>query len=96
MPCRARHEVHVRTCLHAIALSPFIGHLPVAPLNELPTRLLKFICAALAVEPQAFSKLYRVEEWRPVQVEVTRHSQLLAATWELLRPSTRLTTYYCD
>ena len=82
--------------LHAIALSPFIGHLPVAPLNELPTRLLKFICAALAVDPQAFSKLCRVNEWRPVQVEVTRHSQLLAVTWELLRPSTRLTTYYCD
>ena len=48
--------------LHAIALSPFIGHLPVAPLNELPTRLLRFICAALAVDPQALSKLHRVEK----------------------------------
>ena len=50
--------------------------------NQSTERLLKFVCAALAVEPQAFAKLYRVEEWRPVQVEVTRHSQLLAVTWE--------------
>ena len=42
-------------------------------------RLLKFICAAVAVEPQAFAKLYRVEEWRPVQVEGTRRARDLAS-----------------
>ena len=94
-------------------------HLPVAPLNELPTRLLRFICAALAVDPQAFSKLYRVEKKGSLRIpeglpkgsprvslwihphslrplKGNKHSQLLAVTWELLRPSTRLTTYYCD
>ena len=51
-----------------------------APVDKQSTeRLLKFICAALAVEPRAVAKLYRVEEWRPVQVEVTRLARDLSS-----------------
>ena len=66
------------------AVGPRAGD-PATPPNRAPVdkqsteRLLKFICAALAVEPQAFAKLYRVEEWRPVQVEVIRLARDLSS-----------------
>ena len=60
-----------------------------APVDKQSTeRLLKFICAALAVEPQAFAKLYRVEEWRPVQVEVIRLARDLSSAHSAPEPVT--------
>ena len=79
MPCRARHEVHVRTCLHAIALSPFIGHLPTT--LESPTDRFS------AEENMCVKEFLHPHSCRPLKGN--RHSQLLAVTWELLRPSTQ-------
>ena len=60
-----------------------------APVDKQSTeRLLKFICAALAVEPRAVAKLYRVEEWRPVQVEVTRLARDLSSAHSAPSPVT--------